>query len=131
MIPRPIALGLAICEKVIVEERTRNVTLVSCFSKMRVEAFPSPPQKFALYAALTDGLGDATMDVVVTRVDTDEEIHSLQNRVHFRDRREELRVVIRINQCSFPVAGRYQITLFVDGDWIAHRELDVAPREEP
>jgi hypothetical protein len=58
MIPRPIALGLTICEKIIVEEKTRNVTLVSCFSKLIVEGFPSPSQRFAVYAVLTDGLGD-------------------------------------------------------------------------
>ncbi len=34
MTPRPIALALTICEKIIVEERTLNVTLVSCFTKL-------------------------------------------------------------------------------------------------
>ena len=29
MIPPPVVLGLTICEKVIVEENTKNVTLVS------------------------------------------------------------------------------------------------------
>jgi hypothetical protein len=63
MIPRPIALGLTICEKAIVEERTRNLTLVSCFTKLIVEDFPSLPQRFALFAVLTDGLGNGTIVV--------------------------------------------------------------------
>jgi hypothetical protein len=130
MIPRPIALGLTICEKAIVEERTRNLTLVSCFTKLIVEDFPSPPQRFALFAVLTDGLGNGKIDLVVTRVDNDREVYNLQYPVYFRNRREELRLVLRINQCSFPEPGKYQITLFVDGDWIAHRELNVVEREE-
>ena len=69
MIPPPVALGL--CEKAIVEEGTKNLTLVNTFTTMFVDGFPSPPQRFAAYAALTDGLGNATIQLGLTHLETD------------------------------------------------------------
>lgn len=56
MIPKPIALGLFLCEKVIFEEGTRNVTLVSLFTILHVDRFPSQSQKFALLPRSPMGL---------------------------------------------------------------------------
>lgn len=53
----PIAVGLFLCEQVIVEERTRNVTPVNCFTQRAVKAFPGS-FSFVLFAVLTDGLGE-------------------------------------------------------------------------
>ena len=130
MTPIPIALGLTLCEKVIVEEGTRNVTLMSTFTKLRAWEFPSPPRQFDVYVVLTDGLGDGIIDLVGTRLETDERIYSLSMPVHFPDRRMEVRLRLRINGCSFPEPGRYQFTLLIDGEWIAHRELQVVAAEE-
>jgi hypothetical protein len=55
MNPLPTVLGLTLCEKAIVEEGTKNLTLVSTFTKLVVDGFPSLPQLFVLYAALTEG----------------------------------------------------------------------------
>jgi hypothetical protein len=44
MVPLPIVLGLSVCERVIVEEGTQNLTLVSCFTKLLVDQFPSQPR---------------------------------------------------------------------------------------
>jgi len=74
MVPTPVVLGLTVCERVIVEERTRNLSLVSCFTKLFVDEFPSSPQRFAVVAAFRDGLGTGTIDLVITQVETDREI---------------------------------------------------------
>lgn len=131
MVPPPIALGLMLCEKILVEEGTKNVTLVNTFTTIRVESFPSPPQHFAVYVALTSGQGQATMELTATRLDTDEEVYSYQNTVLFPDRLAEVRVLVRVNGCSFPSAGKYQLTLLIDGEWIAHRHLHVTEKETP
>ncbi len=55
MNPPPIALGLTLCEKVIIEERTRNATNVSTFTRLLVDGFPSSPERFAFAAVLTGG----------------------------------------------------------------------------
>ena len=37
----PIAISLSLCEQVVVEERTHNVTLVNCFMRRTLDHFPS------------------------------------------------------------------------------------------
>jgi hypothetical protein len=57
MLQRPTALGLILCQQVIVESRTHHMTLVNTLTHLRWPTFPSPPQKYIAYAVLTDGIG--------------------------------------------------------------------------
>ena len=74
MLVVPNAVGLMLCEQVIVAEHTRNITLVNCVSHVRSRAFPTRPQRFVVYAVLTDGRGDATITLRVSRLDTLEDV---------------------------------------------------------
>lgn len=125
MASRPIAIGMTVGDYVIVEERTKKVSLIGSFTGMKVGRFPSDATPFSVYAALTDGLGDVTMELVVVRLDTGEEIYNRRHVVRFQDKLSELRFHLRITQCSFPVAGHDQFTLLADGEWLAQRRLRV------
>jgi hypothetical protein len=122
MIPCPISLGLTLREKVIIEEGSRNPTLVTCFTKLFVDSFPTEPE-FSLHTVLTDGHGDATMDVVITELATDTEIHRRKSAVHFQSRTAKMRLIYKIKRCSFPAQGKYQVSLLIDGEWVANRDL--------
>ncbi len=130
MTPLPMVLGLTVCEKVIVEEGTKNVSLVSTFTKLFVEEFPSPPQRFAIYTVLTNAVGDATIELTVTRLDSDEEVYSLRRPLRFPDRLAEVRVLYRLREVMFPAAGWYQFTLYLDGEWLTQRRLQVVERQQ-
>jgi hypothetical protein len=41
MIQKPVALSLVLCEQVIIEEKTRNMTPVNCFRRHKVDKLPS------------------------------------------------------------------------------------------
>jgi hypothetical protein len=116
---------MTLCDYVIVEERTKKVSLIGGFTGMRVNDFPSTPSPFSVYAALTDGLGDVTIEVIVSRLDTEEEIYHFHNLVRFPDKLAKVRFHLRLTHCSFPVAGSYQFTLLADGEWLAQRRLRV------
>jgi hypothetical protein len=129
MVPIPTAFGMTLCEKVIVEEGTRRITLVNSFTKLPVSQFPSSPQALAVYAALIDGEGGGTITVVAHRPDTGDEVYTATRSIHFPDRLREMHVFLRISDMVFPIAGPYQLTLFVDGQWVAHRRLRVSSAE--
>lgn len=129
MIPTPIAFGLTVCEKVIVEEGTRRLTLVNCFTKLVVERFPSPPQSFLVFAALTDGQGDATIQIAIEHADTMEEVYRQDRQAHFEDRLLETQFLFAVTNCVFAAPGRYYVVLRVDGGWAAHRRLRVVSPE--
>jgi hypothetical protein len=102
MVPQPVALGLTLCAQVLVEEGTRNVSLINTFTTWPMKRFPSPPRVFCLFAVLKNGQGDGTIEVAVTQEDTDEIVFSVHKPVHFLDRLAEVRVIVRYNECSFP-----------------------------
>ena len=43
---QPIAIGLRLCQHAIVEEKTRNITLVNCFRKLTFATFPAEAASF-------------------------------------------------------------------------------------
>jgi hypothetical protein len=125
MSQRPMVLGLLVCDQVVIEEGTRNVTLVNCFTRLKAAKFPTEPKRFVVFAALTDGLGDIQLDVLIERLDTLEEIYRESRRVEFTNRLQEVRYVFRVTDCSFPVAGAYEISLTADGESLAAHKFRV------
>jgi hypothetical protein len=118
-------VGLLLCKETIIQEGTKNITLVNCFTQLSVDAFPSPPQSFYVFAALTGGLGDGIIQSLAHRLDTFEEIYSVERQDHFPDRLVEVRVLFRVSKCSFPVPGQYQFSLRIDQGLIAQCRLQV------
>jgi hypothetical protein len=72
---RPVAIGLLLCEQVIVEEKTRNITPVNCFTIRTVEQLPSETFPFVIFAVLTDGTGEIPLEVTIQRLDSMDEIY--------------------------------------------------------
>ena len=126
---RPSAIGLMLCEQVIVEENTKNVTLVNCFSFRAVHQLPSVPVPFVLFSVLTGGAGEIPLEVVIARLDTFDEVYQRSEFFRFADPLREVRLTWRIRHCSFPVAGEYLATLLADGEPIGQRKFKILLRE--
>src|SRR5437660_9984475 len=101
MLQRPTAVGLLLCEQLIVEKRTDNLTVVNAFIHRKVASFPSEPFPFVVVGFLTDGLGDATIDVVISRLDTNEDLYQRSVAYRFTDPLATLQVSLRIRSFSF------------------------------
>lgn len=129
MIQDPVAVGLVVCEKVIVEEKTHNITLVNCLTRLRVKEMPSETQHLIIHTWLTDGMGDGEIRVELVHPETLEEILTWVSPLSFSNPLQEFRASFR-GALSFPVEGRYQVNLFADGVPIARRTLDVFVEKE-
>jgi hypothetical protein len=121
----PVAIGLMVCEHVIIEEGTRNATPVNCFSRRKVDQVPTGPLPFTLFAMLTDGAGRIDLEVVIERLDTNDEIYRRALTFTFTDPLQDVRCLFRIPDCSFPVVGVYQAILFAEGAPLAHRRFRI------
>src|SRR4051794_19378110 len=102
MLQLPSAEALILCEKAIIEDRTRNVTLVSTVYKLRSREFPARSQQLAVYALLTDGVGQARMALAVSRLDTLEDIFTYRWRKAFRDPLARVKIILRFSGFEFP-----------------------------
>jgi hypothetical protein len=131
MMPPPGSVGLILSENLIIEVGSNNVTLVNCFSFLRGEVFPFQMARIVAYAALTGSQGDATMELVLSELESGDEINRWQTTTRFMDRFAETRVGFRLSDLVFPSPGVYQFTLLADGDWVAQRRLEVFMKEGP
>jgi hypothetical protein len=129
MSQKPVAIGLLLCEQVIIEEKTRNVTPVNCFTQRLVEGFPSKPFPFVVFAVLTDGLGEVRLEVAIQRLDTLEEVYQRTLTARFPHPLREVRCVFRVRDCSFPVAGAYQVMILAEDELLAQKRLVIQQKE--
>jgi hypothetical protein len=125
MVPDPTALALILCEQVIVDQHSRNPSPINIFTGREVDQFPSDPQRFSVFAALTDSQGQGRLELRAIRLDTGDQFYSQGYPIQFPDRTMVVNVNIRIRNLRFPVPGVYEFLLLVDGSLVAQRRLRV------
>jgi hypothetical protein len=127
---RPSALGLLLRDQVIIDRDSGKPTIVGVFTGMVCSQFPSTPRSFDVFAALTDGQGRITLDLVVSRMASEEPIGVISMEQHFPDPLEVVFVRFRFRALSFSAAGQYLFELYADGELICHNRLRARPSEE-
>jgi hypothetical protein len=125
MIPTPTPIGLFLCDYVLVEEGTKKISLIGTFEEAHPASFPAVLPPFFVYAALTDGVGRGTLELVFSRLETDEDVFSYRKQISLRDQLSVLHVKLRVRNCPIPASGVYQFALLVDGMLVAQRQLRV------
>ncbi|HZT82302.1 MAG TPA: hypothetical protein VFA26_18890 [Gemmataceae bacterium] len=130
MVPPPLVRGLTLCDYAIVDQRTGKVSLIGTFVQMFEDSFPSVPRSFCAFIALTNGQGDATVELVITELETDEEIEREGASVTFPDKLTEVQVIFQLKGWSVSSPGWYSVSVLVDGEAIASRPLQASSTEE-
>jgi hypothetical protein len=115
----PILRQLLICEKLIFERGTNNVSLINCHTHRSTYRFPSPPMSFAVYGLLADGYGTFTLVLRMVRVETDEVVFQRIAPMVFADRLQTKAFTTQINQFVFPAAGLYEVILLANQELLA------------
>lgn len=106
-----------------------NVTLVNCFTQRDIERFPSEPVSFVVFALLTEGTGTISIEVVIERLDTLEEIHRVSNIGRFESPLQTVRCKVGI-RCTFPEPGHYLVSLLAGGEVVAQRKMILIAKEK-
>jgi hypothetical protein len=129
MYVRPVAIGLVLCEHAIVDEKTHNVTTVSCFSRRVVEGpVEFMPPIFVVFT-LVDGHGTMPAKLVIERLDTLETAYERAFTLTFADSLKEVFGIFRVRAQAFPVFGSYQALLIVGSEAIAQKRFSITPKE--
>ena len=126
----PVARGLFLCERIVVEEGTRYVTLVSIFDERTIADFPTDPIACAIYASLVSGRGIIPMTLRVSRLDDMAEIYEKSFSLEFVDPMIEIRFMFQFQGLVFPTAGRYEYLLLADASPVASTVLNLFAEEE-
>jgi hypothetical protein len=86
MTPTPLALGIHLCDYLIVEEGTRKATLVGCFTALSSARFPAISRPFCIYADLTSGEGRGVIGLSALRADTGDVFYVRERPIIFANR---------------------------------------------
>jgi hypothetical protein len=121
----PSAISLMLCDQVVFEQGTQKPYLLGVFTGVAADSFPTVPQRFDIFAALTDGLGDIMITLTVIRLDTNEEIYNQRMTVEFPDPLRVVNLRFRVRQLIYDVPGTYLFALTVEDEEIAARRVRV------
>jgi hypothetical protein len=124
----PVLQGLLICERIVTDPRTRNLTFFNRFATFRLPRIPSPPRNFAVFAGLTNGFGEFTFRLWVESLRTEVLIAQAVQTIQFTDRLQDVRIVANLSDVVFPHAGAYQITLYAEDEPLTRRVLQIIPQ---
>ncbi|MCI0637476.1 MAG: hypothetical protein L0Y72_22390 [Gemmataceae bacterium] len=108
---RPSPLNLILCDQVVFEQGTQKPYLLGMFTGVAAESFPTERQRFDIFAALTDGLGDVTMTLSVARMEANQEIYSQTMTVSFPDPLRVVNLRFRVRQLIYEAPGTYLFAL--------------------
>lgn len=128
-IERPQARSLLLCDYLVVEEATRNVTLVNCFTRKVFDQFPSHPIDIVAFSPLSNGFGKFDIQVVAEHLGTLQLIYKHQSTAMFLDRLAENRFYLRLKGISFPVPGSYSFSLMIENEILAETRINVLHKE--
>jgi hypothetical protein len=118
---------VVLCEQMETDPQAARTSLVGLFHARQIRRFPSPRQVFTVYTTFFDGVGEGTMELVITRQETEREIYRYQRWQRLPGRGLPANVEIKVTKCVFPAPGRYALTLLLDGQEITTRFLDIFP----
>jgi hypothetical protein len=131
MAQKPVVIGPLLCEQIIVDEKTKYVTPVNCFTYREVEQIPSEPVTFYVLAFLTDGIGDVRIKVLLQRLgDEVEDLVEREAVFRFTDPLHIRRFTVRFRNIAFPSEGKYQITMVAAKELIAQSVFRVYKKGE-
>lgn len=130
MTPAPKPVSLLVCEQVIEDRKSGNMTLVSLFDTRRVLRFPSARISFSVFCALTDAEGAGTMTMRILSATDHEPVFQRAYPIRFPSRLTIVRVHVRLNDVQFDSPGRYVVSLDVDREFIADAGFAVLSEAE-
>ena len=93
-------------------------------------SFPATSDRFTVFALLSDGLGDWPMALTIARPDTLEDIYRRSWTARFTNPLSERRLMIRLRDFTWPIAGRYAVILWADEQEMAQATVELYQREE-
>jgi hypothetical protein len=124
----PTLRQLFVCEKLIFEQGSGNVSLINCHSTRIVDRIPSLPAQFVVYGRMSDGHGTFAMELRIVRLDTGDEIYQRTIPMLLTDRLREAHVLFRVENLVFPAETRYEFDLLVNGELIGMTVIAVSRR---
>ncbi len=120
----PIVLTLLLCEKVIVDARTQQYSLVGLVSNVNATRFPVRSPSLCIYTEVTGGHGVTPLTVRIVDVDEKREpVVKLDLEVNLEDPLAVTQVVFGMPRLVFPELGDYRLQAVSGGTRLLEKRI--------
>ena len=126
MVPQPVVNGLHVCQAVLIDVASREVTLTRSFRNLTTPVYPRVTSPFWAYAELYGPVAKGNLSLQVLAIDKQEMVYAFKHPVEFKDRFEPVYLRLNMRECRFPRAGGYEMILWVDLDIVAQRRFVIS-----
>jgi hypothetical protein len=130
--PPPVCKAILLCDRVIIDARTGEYTVIGIFDQFEVAAFPGRTRGFAVYVQLTSGIGSYEISF---------EIQDLQNnttaartssgpKVEFPDRSAKAHMIAELPAIPLAHPGIFDFVVLANGQEIDRQQFTARARDK-
>ena len=128
----PIVLTLLLCEKVIVDARTQQYSLIGLVSNVNASRFPVRSPSLCIYTEVTGGHGVTPLTVRIVDVDEKREpVVKLDLEVNLEDPLAVTQVVFGMPRLVFPEPGDYRLQAISGNTRLLEKRLILREAKPP
>ena len=135
----PTLLAILVCDLIIRDEQTHNVSLIGIFNTIHAIEFPTVHARLHVFVSLTDGRGVCNGKLCLVDRETEAVLAETSGEIEFPpDARSVVDMNFELRNTPFAKPGSYAFDFYVEGQLIGSRPFSVAqghvpeePTEEP
>ena len=120
----PKVLAMVICDMVIRDELTRNVSLVGLFNAVAGKQLPLQHDRMHVFISLTDGHGEKPF-LLQCKSPDDSEVFRVEGKVRFEDPLAVADLNIALRSLVFQQSGDHLLDFFCGGELLITRRFSV------
>lgn len=130
--PKPSVQAFLVCDQVIEDSLTKKKSLIGIFTHLQAMTFPFQHQHMGLYFCLTDAEGTYHFDIDLVHLNNEQLVcRATLPDITITDRLQISDFGINIPSLIFPVPGRYELRLNMEGRLIAQKDFNVMQISSP
>lgn len=120
----PICLAINICNEVIVDARTNNKSLISCFNGIVSQSLPAMHPRMFIMASLTNVF--ANSEILISARDPNyAEIMQFRAQIAASDPLAVHDLIVEVHNLQLPLAGTYFVDVIYNEKLLAERRFIV------
>jgi len=124
--PTPSIQAFLVCDTVIEDSLTKKKSLIGLFTHLQAMTFPFQHHQVGLYFCMTDAEGTYHFDIDLIHVNSDQLVcRASLPEITIGDRLQIADFGINAPALLFPLPGRYEFRLRMNGRVIAQKDFDV------
>jgi hypothetical protein len=127
---KPLGVALVICDRVIVDAKTQEKTLVATFNRIRASTFPALHPRMSLFVSVTNGRGVMDGKILCVEEASREPVYQASGPLLFKDPLHVVEMTFQIRNVVFPKPGVYNVEFLCDNELILQRRFTVTQIED-